>query len=111
MNIFQFLDDCQSNRYYTDGKRLTTSCLGLRYLDDLLNIDNPYFAQIVSHIHPTELQWNKANPSDTESKKNGKDQESVQLCTTPDQDTTWESDKNTIKRHKQEPRGQSFPRR
>ena len=25
------------------------------------------------------------------------------------QDTTWESDKNTIKYHKQEPRGQPFP--
>ena len=38
-----------------------------RYLDDLLNIDNPYFAQTVSHIYPTELQLNKANPSDTEA--------------------------------------------
>ena len=27
------------------------------------------------------------------------------------QDTTWESDKNTIKYHKQEPRGQLFPNR
>ena len=39
-----------------------------RYLDDLLNIENPYFAQMVSQIYPTELQLNKANPSDTESK-------------------------------------------
>ena len=38
-----------------------------RYLDDLLNIDNPYFAQIVSQIYPTELQLNKTNPSDTEA--------------------------------------------
>ena len=38
-----------------------------RYLDDLLNIDNPYFAQMVSQIYPTELQLNKANPSDTEA--------------------------------------------
>ena len=37
------------------------------YLDDLLNIDNPYFAQMVSQIYPTELQLNKANPSDTEA--------------------------------------------
>ena len=36
-----------------------------RYLDDLLNIDNPYFEQMVGHIYPTELQLNKAN-SDTE---------------------------------------------
>ena len=39
----------------------------LRYLDDLLNIDNPYFAQMVSQIYPTELQLNKANPSDTQA--------------------------------------------
>ena len=37
-----------------------------RYLDDLLNIDHPYFAQMVSQIYPTELHLNKANPSDTE---------------------------------------------
>ena len=30
------------------------------------NIDNPYFAQMVSQIYPTELQLNKANPPDTE---------------------------------------------
>ena len=38
-----------------------------RYLDDLLNIDNPYFEQMVGQIYPTELQLNKANSSDTES--------------------------------------------
>ena len=27
-----------------------------RYLDDLLNIDNPYFEQMVGQIYPTELQ-------------------------------------------------------
>ena len=26
-----------------------------RYLDDLLNIDNPYFEQMVGQIYPTEL--------------------------------------------------------
>ena len=31
-----------------------------RYLDDLLNIDNPYFQQMVGQIYPTELQLNKA---------------------------------------------------
>ena len=35
----------------------------LRYLDDLLNIDNPYFEQIV---YPTGLELIKANSSDTE---------------------------------------------
>ena len=32
-----------------------------RYLDDLLNIDNPYFEGMVNHIYPSELQLNKAN--------------------------------------------------
>ena len=35
--------------------------------DDLHNIDNPYFAQMVSQIYPNELQLNKANPLDTEA--------------------------------------------
>ena len=38
-----------------------------RYLDDLLNIDNPYFEQMLDQIYPTELQLNKANSSDTEA--------------------------------------------
>ena len=38
-----------------------------RYLDDLLNIDNPYFEGMVNHIYPPELQLNKANISDTEA--------------------------------------------
>ena len=36
-----------------------------RYLDDLLNIDNPYFEGMVNPIYPPELQFNKANTSDT----------------------------------------------
>ena len=38
-----------------------------RYLDDLLNIDNPYFEGMVSQIYPPELQLNKANISDTKA--------------------------------------------
>ena len=38
-----------------------------RYLDNLLNIDNPYFEQMVGQIYPTELQLNKANSSGTEA--------------------------------------------
>ena len=37
-----------------------------RYLDDLLNIDNPYFEGMVNQIYPPELQLNKANTSDTD---------------------------------------------
>ena len=43
-----------------------------RYLDDLLNIDNPYFSTMVSQIYPTELQLKKANSSDTEVSKGAK---------------------------------------
>ena len=38
-----------------------------RYVDDLLNIDNPYFESMVKSIYPPELQFNKANTSDTEA--------------------------------------------
>ena len=38
-----------------------------RYLDDLLNIDNPYFEGMVNQIYPSELQLNKANTSDTDA--------------------------------------------
>ena len=38
-----------------------------RYLDGLLNIDNPYFEQMISQIYPTELQSKKANSSDTKA--------------------------------------------
>ena len=38
-----------------------------RYLDDLLNIDNIYFDQMVDRTYPTELQLNRANSSDTEA--------------------------------------------
>ena len=40
-----------------------------RYLDDILNISNVYFDNMVSQIYPSELQLNKANTvtSDTEA--------------------------------------------
>ena len=38
-----------------------------RYLDDLLNNDNPYFEGMVNQIYPPELQLNKANTSDIEA--------------------------------------------
>ena len=38
-----------------------------RYLDDLPNIDNPYYEGMVNEIYPHELQLNKANTSDTEA--------------------------------------------
>ena len=38
-----------------------------RYLDDILNINNVYFDNMVSQIYPSELQLNKAYTSDTEA--------------------------------------------
>ena len=37
------------------------------YLDNLLNIDNPYFEGMVNQIYPPELKLNNANTSDTEA--------------------------------------------
>ena len=41
-----------------------TTC---RYLDDILNIYNVNFDNMVSQIYHSELQLNKANTSDTEA--------------------------------------------
>ena len=38
-----------------------------RYLDDLLNIDNTYFDDLISQIYLPELPLNKANSSDTKA--------------------------------------------
>ena len=38
-----------------------------RYLYELLNIDNPYFEQMVNQLYPTELQLNKANSLENEA--------------------------------------------
>ena len=38
-----------------------------RYLNDLLNIDSPYFEGMVNQMYPPELQLNKANTTDTEA--------------------------------------------
>ena len=45
------------------------------------------------------------------SKKEGKDQESIQSSTTPDPGYQWESDNFTKRQHKRGPRGQTFPSR
>ena len=45
------------------------------------------------------------------SKREGKDQESIQSSTTPDPGYAMESANFTIRHHKREPRGQSFPSR
>ena len=56
---------CLSDDKQTDviGAFNTTS----RYLDDILNINNVYFDNMVSQVYPSELQLNKDNTSDTEA--------------------------------------------
>ena len=44
-----------------------------KYLDDLLNIDKPYFEQLVGQLYPTELQLNKSNSFETETPFWGQD--------------------------------------
>ena len=51
----------------TQANSVETLNSTLWYLDDLLDIDNPYFEQTVSHIYHIELQLNKANSFDTEA--------------------------------------------
>ena len=38
-----------------------------RYLDDLLNIDNPHFKGMVNQIYPPDLKLNKTNITNTEA--------------------------------------------
>ena len=38
-----------------------------RYLDDILNINNVYFDNMVCQIYPSELQLNNTNTSDSEA--------------------------------------------
>ena len=45
----------------------------------------------------------------SESKREGKEQESIQSSTTPDAGNQWESDNFSIRHHKREPRGQPPP--
>ena len=50
-----------------DNQANITEAFNSRYLNDLLNIGNPYFEGMVNQIYPPELQLNKANTSDTEA--------------------------------------------
>ena len=57
-----FLSDNYQTDIITEAFNATS-----RFLDDLLNIDYPYFEQTVGQRYPTEFQLNKANSSDTEA--------------------------------------------
>ena len=38
-----------------------------KYLEDLLNINNPYFERMATQVYPIELQLNKTNLTGTET--------------------------------------------
>ena len=57
------MSNSDNNQAYVNEAFNSTS----RYLDDLLNIDDPHFEPMVGRIYPTELQLNKANSVDTEA--------------------------------------------
>ena len=66
--LFCYERDCMMSLFddkqaYVVDEFNTTS----RYLDDILNINNVYFDNMVSQIYPSELQLNKAKTSDTEA--------------------------------------------
>ena len=58
-----------------------------------------------------EVMWRIKLFPFKKSKKEGKDQESIESSTIPDPGYQWESDTVTISHYKQEPRGQPFPSR
>ena len=69
-DLFLFFNERDSTMSLSDDKQAdviddfyTTS----RYLDDILNINNVYFDNMVSKINQSELQFNKANTSDKEA--------------------------------------------
>ena len=55
---------------FSDDKQadvIDTCHITSRYLDDILNINNVYFDNMVSQIYPSELQLNKAKTYDNEA--------------------------------------------
>ena len=57
--------------------------------------------------HPSPQRSESNNIGDwlIQSKKDDKDQESIQSSTTPDLGNQWESNKLKVRHHKREPRG------
>ena len=58
------------------------------------------------HPPPQRSESNNIGDWLVQSKKDGKDQESIQSSTTPDPGYQWESNKLLVRHHKREPRGQ-----
>ena len=68
-DLFLFRYERDFMMYFSDDKQAVIDAFNntSRYLDDILNINNVYFDNMVSQIYPSELQLNKANTSDTEA--------------------------------------------
>ena len=69
-DLFSFCNEGDFMTYLSDVKQaeiIEAFKSSSRYLDDLLNIDNPYFEGMINRIYPPELQLNKVNTSDTEA--------------------------------------------
>ena len=54
----KFSDDQKLIDSVSEERKKEAFNLTSRYLDDLLNIDNPYFESMVNQIYPPELQLN-----------------------------------------------------
>ena len=70
LQIFLFCNERDFQLSFSDNNRaniVEAINSTIRCLDDLLNIDNLYFEQMVSQIYPTKLQLIKTKSSDTET--------------------------------------------
>ena len=67
---------------------------------------NSVFFFSPKYLLPQRSESNNIGEWLIQSKKDGKDQESIQSSTTPDPGYQWESNKLTVRHHKRELRGQ-----
>ena len=62
--LFCYERDFMASLSYSTEAEIIQACNSTsRYLDDLLNIDNPYVECMLSQTYPPELQLKKANAS------------------------------------------------
>ena len=69
-DLFLLCNERDFKMYLSDDKQtdiIDAFNTSSRYLDDILNINNVYLANMVRQIYTSELQLNKANTSDTEA--------------------------------------------
>ena len=65
--LYCYESDCMDSlKYDSQADIIEAFNSTSRYLDEPLNIDNPYFEGMFNQIYPPELQLNKANTTDSE---------------------------------------------